>query len=102
MKKTVPDPPLTSIKTVLTPFGTCDAPHGPLFAVLGGIGIHDALVHTSLYLRCVLATSQEAVPHTGEAGRGMLWSAVHSAEMAKALVDGLLDGLEAEQDKAGG
>ncbi|NBA93417.1 DUF6124 family protein [Pseudomonas sp. R5(2019)] len=100
MKKIVPDPPLDSIKTHFTPFGSCDAPHGPLFAVVAGIPAEDALVHASLYLKCVLATAQEAVPHTGEAGRGMLWSAVHSAEMAKALVDALLDGLEAEQDKA--
>ncbi|NBA96398.1 DUF3077 domain-containing protein [Pseudomonas sp. R5(2019)] len=99
MTKAIPDPPLSSIKTVQTPFGTCDAPHGPMFAVLGGIGIEDALIHTSLYLDGVLATSQQAVAHASEEGRGMLWSTVHLAEMAKALVDGLLDGLEAEQDK---
>jgi hypothetical protein len=31
--------------------------------------------------------------HAEETGRGMLWSVLHSAEMAKALVEGVLDGM---------
>ncbi|NBA95043.1 DUF3077 domain-containing protein [Pseudomonas sp. R5(2019)] len=101
MKKRVPDPPhsFTTLKTVTTPFGSCDAPHGPLFAVVGGVDIEDALTHASLYLKCVLDTSNQAVRHTNEEGRGMIWSTVHSAELAKALVDSLLDAIEALYDK---
>ncbi|UVJ46698.1 hypothetical protein NVV94_08865 [Pseudomonas sp. LS1212] len=46
MMKIVPDPPPagTILKTVTTPFGSCDAGHEPLFAVRGGINAEDALV----------------------------------------------------------
>ncbi|NBA98585.1 DUF6124 family protein [Pseudomonas sp. R5(2019)] len=100
MKRTIPDPPLESLKTRRTPFGSCNAPHGPLFAVIEGIPAEDALIHASLHIKCIIATTQHAVGHTDDEGRGMLWSAVHSAEMAMALIDGLLDDLEAEQEKA--
>ncbi|MCY1438396.1 hypothetical protein D3C76_507310 [compost metagenome] len=94
MRKVVPDPPFTLGKTTTLPFGTCDAGHAPLFAVRDSIAAEDALVHASLLLRGVCDSTQACCEQAG--GReqsGLLWSSLHSAEMAKALVDAVLDGM---------
>lgn len=100
MIKIVPDPPSslppgTIHKTVETAFGSCDAGHAPLFAVRGGINAEDALVHASLMLKCACATANEACNQSNAVEKGLLWSTLHSLEVAKALVDALLDGAEA-------
>ena len=96
MIKIVPDPPPagTILKTVTTPFGSCDAGHGPLFAVCGGIDAEDALVHVSLFLRCAMDTAHASIECTGVPEKGLMWSTMHSLETAKAIVDALLDGAE--------
>ncbi|MFK8330876.1 DUF3077 domain-containing protein [Pseudomonas sp. BJa5] len=95
MKKIVPDPPLDhSATTAHTIFGSCQAGHSPLFAVCSGIAAHDALVHVSLYLGCAYDTGYKAMDDIDPASKGFLWSTLHSVEMAKGLVDALLDGLE--------
>ncbi|WP_166363492.1 DUF3077 domain-containing protein [Pseudomonas akapageensis] len=98
MKKIVPDPPSSEdlYKTVATAFGTCDAGHGPLFAVCGGISAEDALVHASLSLRCARETTYQICISDTDANTGLLWSTFHSIEMAKALVDAVVDGIETE------
>ena len=95
MKKIVPDPPLGSIsQTATTAFGSCDAGHAPLFAVREGINAEDALVHASLLLQCTCDTAHRLSEKVDEHGRNLVWSLLHSAESAKALVDALLDGIE--------
>ncbi|PSS50139.1 DUF3077 domain-containing protein [Pseudomonas sp. BBP2017] len=95
MKKIVPDPPLDqSTTTSHTVFGACDAGHSPLFAVCSGIAAHDALVHASLYLSCAYDTGYKAFDNIDPASKNFLWSTLHSVEMAKGLVDALLDGIE--------
>ncbi|UVJ45646.1 DUF3077 domain-containing protein [Pseudomonas sp. LS1212] len=96
MIKIVPDPPPagTILKTVTTPFGSCDAGHEPLFAVRGGINAEDALVHASLLLRCATDTAYAASECPGVHEKGLMWSTMHSIEMAKAIVDALVDGAE--------
>jgi hypothetical protein len=95
MKKIVPDPPLAIPRTTAsTPFGNCDAGHPPLFAVSSGITAQDALVHASLYLRCAYDTGYKGLDGIDPSSQGLLWSTLHSVEMAKGLVDALLDGLE--------
>ncbi|UVJ46009.1 DUF3077 domain-containing protein [Pseudomonas sp. LS1212] len=108
MIKIVPDPPAVSDeslasptgtlnKTALTVFGACDAGHAPLFAVCAGIPAEDALVHASLLLKGAFASAYAACDDGGDRERqGLLWSTLHSVEMAKALIDALLDGAEAE------
>ncbi|WP_166361271.1 DUF3077 domain-containing protein [Pseudomonas akapageensis] len=94
MNKIVPDPPFTLGKTTTTPFGTCDAGHAPLFAVRDGIAAEDALVHASLLLRGVCDTTSACCQQSSSFEQnGLLWSSLHSAEMAKALVDAVLDGM---------
>ncbi|WP_166360667.1 DUF3077 domain-containing protein [Pseudomonas akapageensis] len=99
MIKIVPDPPSADdlYKTVMTAFGTCDAGHGPLFSVCGGINAEDALVHASLSLRCARETTYQICISETDANTGLLWSTLHSIEMAKALVDAVIDGIEAKE-----
>ncbi|PRA55926.1 MULTISPECIES: DUF6124 family protein [Pseudomonas] len=98
MKKLVPaPPPLHLAKTVETSVDSCPE-HPPLFSVRAGVSAEDALVHALLYLRCASTTIAQAVQHTSEAGRGFAWSTQHSVEMARALIDALLDGIEQHQE----
>ncbi|MDD0977683.1 DUF3077 domain-containing protein [Pseudomonas fontis] len=96
MKKIVPDPPLPLFgKTATTAFGACDAGHAPLFSVRAGIDAEDALVHASLLLQAIYDTAQQACEHSDDMPKkGLLWANMHSAEMAKGLVDAVLDGIE--------
>ncbi|MDD2056816.1 DUF3077 domain-containing protein [Pseudomonas sp. GD03860] len=98
MKKLVPDPPTLQLtQTTETSVNSCPE-HPPLFNVRAGVSAEDALVHALLYLKCASTTVGQAVQHTSEAGRGFVWSTQHSVEMARALIDALLDGLEQAQE----
>ena len=98
MKKIVPDPPIPSLGSTLEkPFGDCDAGHPQLFSVNAGIAPHDALVHISLYLRCAYDTGYKAIEGVDESAKGLLWSTLHSVEMAKGLSEALLDALESRE-----
>ncbi|MDD0972988.1 DUF3077 domain-containing protein [Pseudomonas fontis] len=95
MKKIVPDPPLdANCATAAMIFGSCQAGHHPLFSVCAGIAAHDVLVHVSLYLRCAYDTAHKSFDGIDADNKGFLWSTMHSVEMAKGLVDALLDGIE--------
>ncbi|MNF08602.1 hypothetical protein D3C80_2090600 [compost metagenome] len=67
-----------------------------MFSVRAGISAEDTLVHALLYLRCARTTVLEAVQYASKEGRGFVWSTQHSVEMAMALLDALLDGIEAQ------
>ncbi|QHF30700.1 hypothetical protein [Pseudomonas sp. R32] len=94
MKKLVPDPPASLCSTLEKPFGDCAAGHPQLFSVNAGIAPHDALVHIALYLRCAYDTGYKAFEGVDESAKGFLWSTLHSVEVAKGLVEALLDALE--------
>jgi hypothetical protein len=99
MKKLVPDPPAFNlVQTAETHFGACDG-HAPLFAVRAGISAEDALVHAALYLKCASVTAPQALDYTGEPGLGFAWSTLHSMQMAKALIDAVLDGIESNNQR---
>ncbi|MNJ75357.1 hypothetical protein D3C77_724440 [compost metagenome] len=51
-------------------------------------------MHASLYLSCAYDTGYKAFDNIDPAHKGFLWSTLHSLEMAKGLVDALLDGME--------
>ncbi|MOA65776.1 hypothetical protein D3C78_1922750 [compost metagenome] len=57
-------------------------------------------MHALLYLRCARTTVLEAVQYASKEGRDFVWSTQHSVEMAMALLDALLDGIEAQQMRA--
>ncbi|MCY1398161.1 hypothetical protein D9M71_131870 [compost metagenome] len=94
MNKLVPDPPPTHLGvTAETHFGVCDG-HAPLFAVRPGISAEAALVHAALYLKCASDIGPQVIEYTSEVGRGYAWSTLHSMEMAKGLIEAVLEGLE--------
>ena len=94
--KIVPDPPRSQLgRTASTPFGACDAGHPAMFQVREGIAAEDALIHASVLLQGIYDTAQQACEHMEDLPKkGLLWSTLHSAEMAKGLIDAVLDGLE--------
>ncbi|BAV73414.1 hypothetical protein PCAU_1205 [Pseudomonas chlororaphis subsp. aurantiaca] len=112
MKNLVPDPPLQSPRklrdpeldranasliatlqaTRHRPFGLRDGQHNPLFAVQPGVNAEDALMHVPLLLKCAEEVSDEITERASGVERGLIWSMVHSVEMARAVVDALLDG----------
>ncbi|WP_210641246.1 hypothetical protein [Pseudomonas sp. Tri1] len=73
-------------KTTPIPVGR-DSP----FCVRAGVSAEEALVHVSLLLDCALQVSDEITEHGSGLERGLIWSMVHSVEMARAVVDALLN-----------
>ncbi|MDP9527153.1 DUF3077 domain-containing protein [Pseudomonas protegens] len=79
------------IATGSTSFGCRDGHGRPLFAVREGVSAEEALLHVSLLLKCAEETADEITSASG-IERGLIWSMIHSVEMARAVVDALLDG----------
>jgi len=78
-------------ETGSTTFGCRDGRDRPLFAVRPGVSAEEALLHVSLLLKCAEETADEITSASG-IERGLIWSMIHSVEMARAVVDALLDG----------
>ncbi|ROL66117.1 hypothetical protein BK634_25255 [Pseudomonas chlororaphis] len=119
MKKLVPDPPLTlpgqfrtpehdrdtqrirlalasnnaevSILSSLKDTAPISIDRDSLFSVRAGISAEEALVHVSLLLDCAVQVSDEITECASGVERGLIWSMIHSVEMAGAVVDSLLD-----------
>ena len=95
MKKLVPDPPSNeNLTTGSHRFGLCDAGHPPLYAINAGIAMEDALVHVSLLPKRVIDVAQSVGERRPGEQDGLHWANLHAVEMAKGLVDALLDGIE--------
>ncbi|MFS1288891.1 DUF6124 family protein [Pseudomonas piscis] len=119
MKKLVPDPPVFSsvsrrnpehdrasevilhalvntrtgslIRT-LKPTVAAAVGRDSLFDVRSGISAEEALVHVSMLLKAAEEVSDEITEQASGVERGLIWSLVHSVEMARGVVDALLDG----------
>ncbi len=74
-------------KTISTPVS-----RDSLFSVRDGISAEEALLHVSLLLKSAEEVSDEITERGSGIERGLIWSLVHSVEMARAVVDALLDG----------
>ena len=72
-------------------FGPVDSTLQPMFTLRAGISAQDALAHVSLLLLCAEQTSDEITELGSGVERGLIWSMVHSVEMARAVVDSLLE-----------
>ena len=97
MIKIVPDPPLTTPrKPVYTAFGCCNGNHPPLFSVCDGIELEDALVHLSLQIQCAKQTTAQVCKRADEQFKNLLLATQHSLEMSNALIESVLDGMEAK------
>ncbi|KAF0863110.1 hypothetical protein [Pseudomonas sp. LD120] len=120
MKKIVPDPPVSdpssrrnpdhdlaneTVRHVLANTGvkgsliatlkpTVAGPAGPdnLFAVRPGISTEDTLLHVAMLLKAAEEVSDEITEYASGEERGLIWSLVHSVEMAGGGVEALLDG----------
>ncbi|MCE4058358.1 DUF6124 family protein [Pseudomonas sp. Au-Pse12] len=119
MKKLVPDPPLSLPGQFRTPEHDIDTQRirlalasnnaeasilsslkdtahtfigrDSLFNVRAGISAEEALIHVSLLLDCAVQVSDEITERASGVERGLIWSMIHSVEMARAVVDSLLD-----------
>lgn len=96
MTKGLPDPPARAT-TATTSFSTCECSHPPLFAVHSGVDYEDALVHLSTLLKGAFATNLKALELAKGTCRDQLLSNDHGLDSAKAVVEALLDGVEAQQ-----
>lgn len=100
MIKIVPDPPNLSRSITTTAhktFGSLDSDSRQLFSVREGIHAEDALMHVGMLLGCVEATAWDAVEHLHLNDKGVLLGIIQNTEMARALVDALLDGAAKQQ-----
>lgn len=95
MTKAIPDPPHRST-TVPAVFGSCEHSHPPLFSVCAGVELEDALVHLSTLLKGACASNLKALPLADGTCHDLLLGNDHALEASKALVEALLDGLEAK------
>ncbi|MGY4494200.1 DUF3077 domain-containing protein [Pseudomonas sp. TE3610] len=78
--------------TATTPFGTHGATSEPFYTVRAGIPLEDALSQISLLLKCAGESAYELCDCEVQE-RGLLWSALHQIEAAKALTDALIGGV---------
>lgn len=83
--------PLVSLDS-LKPTQAADiSPQSP-FAVRGDIRAQLALLHVSMLLKSAEEVSDEITEMASGVERGLVWSLVHSVEMARSLIDALLKG----------
>ncbi|KIH82814.1 hypothetical protein [Pseudomonas batumici] len=72
---------------------TPKAPYKPtLFAIQPGINAQDALTYVSNLLETAELNGDEISLHTNPVERALFWGMLHSVEVARAVVDALLEG----------
>jgi len=72
---------------------TPEAPYKPtLFAIQPGITARDALIYVSNLLETAELNGDEISQHTNPVERALFWGMLHSVEVARAVVDALLEG----------
>ena len=72
---------------------TPEAPYKPtLFAIQPGINAQDALIYVSNLLETAELNGDEISLHTNPVERALFWGMLHSVEVARAVVDALLEG----------
>ncbi len=95
-----PEPALTSTARLLDTLAfTCSKPVTPeasykptLFAIQPGINAQDALTYVSNLLETAELNGDEISLHTNPVERALFWGMLHSVEVARAVVDALLEG----------
>ena len=77
-------------------FGKCNVQNQRLFTVNAGVPGEEALQHTSLLLNCVNALSFLGAMDDGD--ESMRWASHYLSEMAKAIIDDVILGLQHTHD----
>ncbi|WP_338523601.1 hypothetical protein NUH87_28375 [Pseudomonas batumici] len=71
-----------------------EAPYKPtLFAIRPGVTAQDALTYVSNLLETAELNGDEISLHTNPVERALFWGMLHSVEVARAVVDALLEGV---------
>jgi len=82
---------------------TPEAPYKPtLFAIQPGINAQDALTYVSNLLETAELNGDEISLHTNPVERALFWGMLHSVEVARAVVDALLEGTSSTDQKPSG
>jgi len=63
-----------------------------IFAIQPGVNAQDALIYVSKLLEAAELNGDEISLHTNPVERSLFWGMLHSVEMARAVVDALLEG----------
>ncbi|MGY2198976.1 hypothetical protein [Pseudomonas gingeri] len=91
-----PEPSLRLLDTLLVTHSTPITPQDPnrpvLLAIQPGINAQDALTYVSRLLETAELNADEISLHTNPVERALFWSMLHSVEVARAVVEALLDG----------
>ncbi|MDN5391544.1 DUF3077 domain-containing protein [Pseudomonas sp. FSL R10-0056] len=77
-------------------FGKCNAQDQRLFSINPGVSGEEALQHASLLLNCVNTLSFLGAMDDGH--ETMRWASHYLSEMAKALIDDVMLGIQQVQD----
>ncbi|NWA23329.1 hypothetical protein HX870_13270 [Pseudomonas gingeri] len=68
-----------------------------IFAIQPGVKAQDALIYVSKLLEAAELNGDEISLHTNPVERSLFWGMLHSVEMARAVVDALLEGSSSPQ-----
>lgn len=90
MKTIVPDPPLHSLHTTAHSGSS-------LFSINPGVTAQEALQQISLLLKGAELNADDISSRLNHFEAERLWSVIHNVEMARAVVDGLLAGVQPTQ-----
>nr|WP_152741144.1 MULTISPECIES: hypothetical protein [Pseudomonas] len=63
-----------------------------IFAIQPGVNAQEALIYVSKLLEAAELNGDEISLHTNPVERSLFWGMLHSVEMARAVVDALLEG----------
>jgi len=98
LKQTKPEPAITPrlVDTLAFTSSKPVIPEDPfkptLFAIQPGVTALDALVYVSRLLETAELNGDEISLHTNPVERALFWGMLHSVEVARAVVDALLEG----------
>ena len=91
--------PANSARLLDTLALTCSKPVTPeasykptLFSIQPGVNAQDALIYVSNLLETAELNGDEISLHTNPVERALFWGMLHSVEVARAVVDALLEG----------
>lgn len=76
-------------------FGSCEGSHDPLYTVRPNVSSEDALIHLSCLLKSVYQTTLVACDRVDEDVRSLLWGNEHALDTGIALVESMLEEVQA-------
>ncbi|NWA03483.1 DUF3077 domain-containing protein [Pseudomonas gingeri] len=90
-KKIVPDPPCTSPALIIEKSEVLLSQKKSLFSVREDINLQDALTSVSQLLKTAEYVADDISTGANGIASDQIWTVTHSVEMARAMVDALLE-----------